>query len=101
MLSPLFPKVDNDVVLGILPFYHIYGEITQAHYKHTVIRLGTGAVNLLHFALKNGSSVAIMQRFDPVQFCANIERYNIQRAFVVPPVLVVLARHPGTWNAPI
>ena len=42
-----------------------------------------------------------MQRFDPVQFCANIERYKIQRAFVVPPVLVVLARHPGTWNTGI
>ena len=63
--------------------------------------LETGAINLLHFALRNGSSVAIMQRFDPVQFCANIERYKIRRAFVVPPVLVVLSRHPGAlecWN---
>lgn len=36
-----------------------------------------------------------MTRFDPVQFCANIERYKVNRALVVPPVLVVLARHPG------
>ena len=35
MLSPVFPRVDNDVVLGILPFYHIYGEITQARYPHS------------------------------------------------------------------
>ena len=61
----------------------------------------TGAINLLHYTLKNGCSVAIMPRFDPVQFCANIERYKIQRALVVPPVLVVLARHPGTSNAGI
>ena len=61
-----------------------------------LIRPGTGAVNLLHYAFRNGASVAIMQRFDPVQFCANIERYKINRALVVPPVLVVLARHPGT-----
>jgi 4-coumarate--CoA ligase len=98
MLSSLVPRVDNDIYLGILPFYHIYDEITQKHTTHMIIRR---AVNLLHFALKNGSSVAIMQRFDPVQFCANIERYIIQRALVVPPVLVVLARHPGTWNAGI
>lgn len=39
-----------------------------------------------------------MQRFDPVQFCANIERYKITCSLVVPPVLVVLARHPGMWN---
>lgn len=57
---------------------------------------GTGAVNLLHYTFRNGASVVIMQRFDPVQFCANIERYKINRALVVPPVLVVLARHPGT-----
>ena len=37
-----------------------------------------------------------MQSFDPVQFCANIERYRVNRSLIVPPVLVVLARHPGT-----
>jgi 4-coumarate--CoA ligase len=41
-----------------------------------------------------------MSRFDPVQFCANIERYKINIALVVPPVLVVLARHPGE-NSPL
>jgi len=30
-----------------------------------------------------------------VQFCVNIERYKVNRALVVPPVLVVLARHPA------
>jgi 4-coumarate--CoA ligase len=36
-----------------------------------------------------------MSRFDPVQFCANIERYKITAALIVPPVLVVLSRHPA------
>ncbi|KAF8806514.1 AMP binding protein [Phlegmacium glaucopus] len=79
MASPLWTRTGpDDTYLGILPFYHIYG-----------------AVNLLLFPFKIGLSVAIMQRFDPVQFCANIERYKITCSLVVPPVLVVLARHPA------
>lgn len=37
-------------------------------------------------------------RFDPVQFCANIEKYRITVSLVVPPVLVVLARHEGVFR---
>lgn len=55
----------------------------------------TGAVKLVHFPFICGIPVAIMPRFDPVQFCANVERYKATVALVVPPVLVVLARHPG------
>ena len=36
-----------------------------------------------------------MARFDPVEFCANIARYKITVAFIVPPILVVLASHPA------
>ncbi|PPQ66308.1 hypothetical protein CVT24_007305 [Panaeolus cyanescens] len=80
MVGPAFPPVDFtvDKILGILPFYHIYG-----------------AVKLLLFPLKAGLPVAIMTRFDPVQFCANIQRYNITISLIVPPVMVVLARHPA------
>ncbi|KAF9526656.1 AMP binding protein [Crepidotus variabilis] len=68
---------ENDNMLGILPFYHIYG-----------------AIKLLHFPFATGTPVYIMPRFDPVDFCAYIEKYKITAALVVPPVLVVLARHP-------
>ncbi|KAJ6487695.1 AMP binding protein [Mycena sanguinolenta] len=64
--------------LGILPFYHIYG-----------------VANLLQYPFYIGVAVVIQTRFEPVQFCANIERYKIGFAFIVPPVLVVLARHPA------
>ncbi|KAJ6454454.1 AMP binding protein [Mycena vitilis] len=65
-------------MLGVLPFYHIYG-----------------VSNLLNFPLVIGCTVVIQTRFDPVQFCANIERYKIGFAFIVPPILVALARHPA------
>lgn len=81
MVAEIYPKLTFgvDAMLGILPFYHIYG-----------------AVKLLHFPFLHGIPVAIMARFDPVQFCANIERYKITHSLIVPPVLVVLNRHPGT-----
>ncbi|KIK09211.1 hypothetical protein K443DRAFT_671694 [Laccaria amethystina LaAM-08-1] len=80
MVAKIYPKLTLgvDAMLGILPFYHIYG-----------------AVNLLHFPFLHGIPVAIMARFDPVQFCANIERYKITNTLIVPPVLVVLNRHPA------
>ncbi|RDB25423.1 putative 4-coumarate--CoA ligase 1 [Hypsizygus marmoreus] len=68
----------QDRLLGVLPFFHIYG-----------------AVALLHVPIMTGSPVIIQTRFDPTQFCANIEKFKITVAMVVPPVLVVLARHPA------
>uniref|UniRef100_A0A0W0EX21 Putative AMP binding protein n=1 Tax=Moniliophthora roreri TaxID=221103 RepID=A0A0W0EX21_MONRR len=70
-------KYGEDKVLAILPFYHIYG-----------------FVKCLLFPLSVGVPAIIQQRFEPVQFCANIENYKITVSLIVPPVLVVLARHP-------
>ncbi|KAG6920170.1 hypothetical protein DXG01_004938 [Tephrocybe rancida] len=80
MVKPAFPELKSgkDSVLGMLPFYHIYG-----------------AVKLLHFPFICGVPVVIMPRFDPTRFCAHIERFKITTALIVPPVLVVLARHPA------
>ena len=57
--------------------------------------LVAGLVKLLLLPFACGVPMVIQTRFDPVQFCANIERYRITISLIVPPVLVVLARHPG------
>jgi 4-coumarate--CoA ligase len=102
LFHPFFPGRTMTFIWDFYPFIISLVRKPKKAPLHTCLSdPRTGAVNLLHFALRNGCSVAIMQRFDPVQFCANIERYKIQRVFIVPPVLVVLARHPGTWNAGI
>ncbi|KAG6891499.1 hypothetical protein C0992_005638 [Termitomyces sp. T32_za158] len=77
-LRPAFPKLysGKDLMLAMLPFYHIYG-----------------MVELLHFPILCGIPVVIMLRFDPVNFCAYTERYRITTVLLVPPVLVVLSRH--------
>ncbi|KAJ6557887.1 AMP binding protein [Mycena capillaripes] len=76
----LFLEIEsgNNTTLGLLPFYHIYG-----------------AVLLIHLPFTLGWSVVIQSQFEPVQFCAAIERFKVSFAFLVPPILVVLTRHPA------
>jgi len=42
-----------------------------------------------------GTAVVVMPRFDPIEFFSNIEKYKITIAMVVPPVLVLVAKHSG------
>ncbi|KAJ7502923.1 AMP binding protein [Mycena galericulata] len=66
IVGPALPLTENDVMLGILPFYHIYG-----------------IAKLLHFPFIRGCPVVIQSRFEPVAFCATIQRYRVTTALVV------------------
>ncbi|KAF9790975.1 AMP binding protein [Thelephora terrestris] len=81
MVQPLFPpmQMGMDVMLGFLPFYHIYG-----------------AVLLLPFMLLVGSPVVIMPQFEPEAFCQNIEKYKVSMSLIVPPVCLAIIHHPAT-----
>ncbi len=68
---------DDEVLIGILPFYHIYGM--------TVI---------MSMALYAGATVVTMPRFDLEQFLELLQRYRITTAFLVPPIILALAKHP-------
>ncbi|KAJ7727010.1 AMP binding protein [Mycena maculata] len=72
------PNTSEDVMLAILPFYHIYA-----------------LAQVLHLPLVTGLPVVIQTRFEPVSFCANIEKYKASYSLIVPPIFVVLARHPA------
>ncbi|TDL27415.1 acetyl-CoA synthetase-like protein [Rickenella mellea] len=80
IVKPVFPSIvpGKDVFIGVLPFYHIYG-----------------VVKLLIFPFVNGAPVVLLQRFEPVAFCKTIETYKVTVGLIVPPILVVLARHPA------
>jgi len=67
----------DDVVLGILPFFHIYGM--------TVI---------MNMTLGIGATVVTMPRFDLEQFLALVQKHKVTRTNLVPPILVALAKHP-------
>ena len=42
----------------------------------------------------SGWTLTVMSKFDIERFCANIERYRITFAYVVPPVVLLLGKHP-------
>ncbi len=71
------PVTEKDVLIGVLPFYHIYGM--------TVI---------LNFALYKGATIVTMPRFDLEQFLGLIEKHRITRMHLVPPIILALAKHP-------
>ncbi len=75
--SPVEPMDATERLIGILPFYHIYGM--------TVI---------LSMALRNGATVVTMPRFDLEHFLQLLQDHQITSAYLVPPIILALAKHP-------
>ncbi len=71
------PFGEADTLIGILPFFHIYGL--------TVI-MGLG--------LHKGATIVTMPRFDLEQFLQIMQNYRVSRAYLVPPIVLALAKHP-------
>ena len=67
---------EQDRVMAVLPFFHIYGMQV-----------------VLNLALWRGATLVTMPKFDLEPFLAALERYRITRAFVVPPLVLALAKH--------
>ncbi len=68
---------DREVLIGILPFYHIYGMV--------VIMSG---------ALRAGGTIVTMPRFDLEQFLDLLQTHGVTTAYLVPPIVLALAGHP-------
>lgn len=65
----------NDKFMGVLPFFHIYG-----------------LTGLVHQTLHRGIEIVVMPAFDMETFLKTIQEHRITFIFVVPPVIVRLAR---------
>lgn len=76
-IRPLHGMVADDVVLAVLPFFHIYGMTV-----------------LLNAALHARARLVIMPSFDLGEFLGNIAEHRCTIAFIAPPVAVALAKHP-------
>jgi acyl-CoA synthetase (AMP-forming)/AMP-acid ligase II len=68
---------DGEVVLAVLPFFHIYGMQV-----------------LMNFFLSRGSTIVTVPRFDLEQSLELIQQHRITRLFAVPPIVLALAKHP-------
>lgn len=89
----LIPR--RDVMLGVLPYYHIYGMSRTFTALVRPLTCQPGVAKLLFYPFYRGFPVVILPKFDPEQFCRSIERYKVTVAFVVPPIILVLVHHPG------
>ncbi|MCS6918959.1 MAG: 4-coumarate--CoA ligase family protein [Fimbriimonadales bacterium] len=71
----------DERVIGILPFYHIYGMLV-----------------ILNLCLYRGMTIVTMPRFDLELFLKVMQDYQITRANLVPPIILALAKHPIVDN---
>ncbi|MDQ1660942.1 MAG: hypothetical protein QOJ68_922, partial [Blastococcus sp.] len=75
------PLVDlhegDERIIAVLPFFHIYGLTV-----------------LMNQGLQWGGTVVTLPRFDLEQFLRTIQDQKITRAFVAPPIVLALAKHP-------
>ena len=76
-IAPLQGMARDDVIVAVLPFFHIYGMTV-----------------LLNAALRARASLVVMAKFDLVEFLENIQNHKVTYAFIAPPVAVALAKHP-------
>jgi acyl-CoA synthetase (AMP-forming)/AMP-acid ligase II len=75
--APILTVNESDVVVAILPLFHIYGL--------TVV---------MGMALRRGATLVTMPRFDLEEFLRLHSDYGVTRDFVVPPIMLALAKHP-------
>jgi acyl-CoA synthetase (AMP-forming)/AMP-acid ligase II len=67
----------DDRVIAVLPFFHSYG-----------------LVWLMNLPVYCGATVVTMSRFDLREFLRVIQDYRITIAYVVPPIVLALVKHP-------
>ena len=77
-IDAAFPISDEDTLIGVLPFFHIYGM--------TVI---------MNQGLRSGATIVTMPRFDLEGFLDLLEKHKVTRTYVVPPIALALAKHPA------
>jgi acyl-CoA synthetase (AMP-forming)/AMP-acid ligase II len=68
----------GDVVVAVLPLYHIYG--MQA---------------TMNLALRAGATLVTLPRFSLDSFLRALETYRVTRADLVPPLVLALAKQPA------
>jgi acyl-CoA synthetase (AMP-forming)/AMP-acid ligase II len=69
---------EEDVVIGVLPFFHIYGLVV-----------------VMNLALRIGATVVTVPRFEFESFLDTLQKYRVTFANVVPPIILGMAKHPS------
>lgn len=75
------PVTEDDIMVGVLPFFHIYGMVL-----------------ILNLAIYRGVTLVTLPRFDLEQFLKIVQDYRISCLNLVPPIVLALAKHPVVDN---
>jgi acyl-CoA synthetase (AMP-forming)/AMP-acid ligase II len=75
--QPVLAVRPDDIGIAVLPFFHLYGQVV-----------------LMAAALWQGATLVTMPRFDLEQFLTILQDYRVSLAFLVPPIVLALAKHP-------
>src|SRR5829696_5297073 len=75
--APALLAGEGERLIAVLPFFHIYGLVV-----------------LMCAAVSRGSTLVTMPRFDLEEFLRLLQDQKITRAFVAPPIVLALAKHP-------
>ncbi|MEV8377338.1 AMP-binding protein [Kribbella sp. NPDC056861] len=76
--DPMFTMGEGERIIAILPFFHIYGLSV-----------------LMNLPLRLGATVVVLPKFELQQFLTVLDEQKITRAFVAPPIVLALAKHPA------
>ncbi|MEQ8718362.1 MAG: AMP-binding protein [Acidimicrobiales bacterium] len=74
---PVFPLNRDQRVMAVLPFFHIYG--LQV---------------VMNATMRVGAEFVTVPRFDLEQFLGILQDQKITLAYLVPPIILALAKHP-------
>lgn len=75
--SVVFPIREDDRACAFLPFFHIYGMNV-----------------IMNPYLWSGATLVTMPRFEPEPFLQAVQDHRVTRLFLVPPVVLLLAKNP-------
>jgi acyl-CoA synthetase (AMP-forming)/AMP-acid ligase II len=81
MRGPATMLEEDDVLIGVLPFFHIYGMVV-----------------IMGGALVSGATIVTLPRFDLETFLRVLQDHRVTYANIVPPILLALAKHPMVAN---
>jgi acyl-CoA synthetase (AMP-forming)/AMP-acid ligase II len=75
--EPVLAADPGDRLVAVLPFYHIYGLVV-----------------LMAMAVWRGATLVTVPRFDLEAFLRVLQDHRVTRAYLAPPIVLALAKHP-------
>ena len=82
--QPYFDMRPDDVSLALLPMFHIYGMVV-----------------VMHAALHAGGHIVTVPKFEPELFLKTMAAHGVTLGFLVPPIILFLAKHPAARAVPL